>query len=172
MYCRANLRDQVLLPIHEKFGCIAAPRLADLIMLQLRDENELANNIPTDETYRDTRVRIMREKLVRKGQLAFRSRLVRAYDGQCAITGCTISELIEATNLRPYAGAWHSRVCFGLLLKTDIHTLFDKGLLWCDNECRVYLAHAIMHTEYYMLHGKAIRLPRSPDDRPLKEHIT
>ncbi|HID8276293.1 MULTISPECIES: HNH endonuclease [unclassified Providencia] len=151
--------------------CIAAPRLADLIMLQLRDENELANNMPTDETYRDARMRMMRETFVREGQPAFRRRLFRAYEGQCAITGCTISELLEAAHLRPYAGAWHSRACFGLLLKTDIHTLFDKGLLWLDNEYRVCLAPAMMYTEYHTLHGKAISLPRSPDDWPLKEHI-
>ncbi|SQC94114.1 Uncharacterised protein [Cedecea neteri] len=86
--------------------CIAAPGLADLIMLQLRDESELANNIPADETYHDARVRILQEILAREGQPAFRRRLFRAYEGQCAITGCAISALLEAAHLRPYAGAW------------------------------------------------------------------
>ncbi len=150
---------------------IAEPRSADLMMLQLRDECELASNPPTDETYRDARVRMMREALVREGQPAFRRRLLRAYEGQCAVTGCAIPELLEAAHLRPYAGAWHSRACFGLLLKTDIHTLFDKGLLWIDNEYRVCLAPIIMHSEYHALHGKALRLPISSDDWPRKEHI-
>lgn len=150
---------------------ISEPRSADLLMLKLRDEYELAYNIPSDETYRDVRVRMMREAIVREGQPAFRRHLLRVYEGQCAVTECAIPELLEAAHLRPYAGFWHSRACYGLLLRTDIHTLFDKGLLWIDNDYRVCLAPVIMRSEYHNLQGKALRLPVSFADWPLKEHI-
>ena len=148
---------------------IVAPRLADMIMLQLR--NELTYNTYMDETYYDARIRMMRETVVREGQPAFRKNLFRAYEGRCAITGCSITELLEAAHLRPYAGVWHSRACFGVLLKTDIHTLFDKCLLWLDNDYRVCLSPAIIQSEYQELHGKTIFLPQSQEDWPLKEHM-
>lgn len=140
---------------------IFEPRFADLLMLKLRNEYELANNIPNDETYRDARARMMRKAIVREGQPAFRRHLLRVYEGQYAVTECAIPELLEDAYRRPYTGSWHSRACYGLLLRTEIHTLFDKGLLWIDNDYGVCLAPVIMRSEYNALQGKSLRLPVS-----------
>src|SRR5205823_2979542 len=65
----------------------------------------------------------------RQGQFAFRAALIEAYGGRCAMTGCDILEVLEAAHIVPYRGPSTNAVSNGLLLRADIHTLFDLGLI-------------------------------------------
>lgn len=88
-------------------------------MVEARDE--LFTELPVDEG--DFRLKALREVIVREGQPVFRRKLIEAYEGKCAVTGCSIQVLLEAAHITPHAGARHTRAQHGLLLKTDIHTL-------------------------------------------------
>jgi putative restriction endonuclease len=54
------------------------------------------------------------------------------YSGRCAITDCEIDDVLEAAHISPYSGRSSDQVCNGLLLRADVHTLFDCGLLAFD----------------------------------------
>jgi hypothetical protein len=67
---------------------------------------------------------------VRTQQAAFRLRVFRAHHGRCAISGCAIPEALEAAHL--LGREWrqgHNEASDGILLRRDLHTLYDCGLL-------------------------------------------
>ncbi|WP_298166608.1 HNH endonuclease [Novosphingobium sp.] len=72
---------------------------------------------------------LYRKVAVRQGQSAFRDKLVAAYGGRCAVTGCTIDEVLEAAHIEPYATGRNNDASNGILLRADIHTLFDLGII-------------------------------------------
>lgn len=65
----------------------------------------------------------------RLGQGAFRVLVTDAYTRRCAITGEKTLPVLEAAHIRPYAEQGPHRVSNGLLLRSDLHTLFDRGYL-------------------------------------------
>jgi len=108
----------------------------------------------------DGRQKVLASVVRRKGQAKFRSALFKAYKGRCAVTGCTIEALLEAAHIVPYQGADTNVVSNGLLLRADIHTLFDLGLLWIDPHSRlVKLAEPLMGSEYQTWADKVIFAP-------------
>ncbi|WP_173391608.1 HNH endonuclease [Tatumella saanichensis] len=123
------------------------------------------------ENFTDFRRRVLREVVLRQGQPQFRKRLLKAYRRQCAVTGCTVDVLLEAAHIVPYAGASHTKSCHGILLKSDIHTLFDRGLLWIDDNFKVRISDRLHNTEYKRFDGQSLLLPDNENDRPLKEHL-
>lgn len=77
----------------------------------------------------DARSRVIAAIVRRRGQRSFREALLKAYSGACAITGCTIPAILEAAHVHPYKGDHTNVVNNGLLLRADVHTLFDLGLI-------------------------------------------
>jgi predicted restriction endonuclease len=77
----------------------------------------------------DARASVVRTIKERRGQRAFREKLIEAYRGACAVTGCRVPDLLEAAHILPYRGPHTNDTTNGLLLRTDIHTLFDCGLI-------------------------------------------
>lgn len=114
----------------------------------------------------DGRKKIWAKIRRRQGQPAFRRKLLRAYGGRCAVTGCSVQNLLEAAHIRPYLGAQTNVTHNGLLLRADIHTLFDCGLLSVSLDGLVLLADELENTEYSKLAGKKIILPEAKKDRP------
>jgi putative restriction endonuclease len=120
---------------------------------------------PTD--LEDARDRILREITRRRGQRAFRDGLLRAYEGRCAITDCEVKDVLEAGHIVPYLGPLTNRTDNGLLLRADIHTLFDCGLISIDADTRtVVVADRLLATDYANLNGKALRAPKTAADAP------
>lgn len=111
----------------------------------------------------DGRRRIERLVTIRQGQPMFRAMLMEAYERRCAITGCTIEETLEAAHISPYRGTKSNHICNGLLLRADIHTLFDLGLIRIDAKGRVQASEHIRGA--YAL-PETIFVPRNPDLRP------
>lgn len=146
---------------------ILAPKLADRIVVEARDE--IFNESPEYEG--DFRLRVLRESVARQGQPIFRRKLIDAYEGKCAVTGCSIQVLLEAAHITPYAGAWHTRAQHGILLKTDIHTLFDRGLLWIDADYKVRISERLVGAEYDYLESQHLRLPKDKENWPLISHL-
>jgi hypothetical protein len=78
---------------------------------------------------KDARAKTLRTIVQRRGQPQFRQKLITAYAGRCAMTGCAVPDILEAAHIKPYMGDHSNHVTNGLLLRADVHTLFDLGLV-------------------------------------------
>lgn len=110
----------------------------------------------------------------RRGQQEFRRKLLDLYK-QCLITGCDAEEVLEEAHIRTYSEAGTFEVSNGLLLRTDIHTLFDLGLITIDTAVMtVITAEALKHTVYAEFNGKKLQFPNGsenvPDRKALHDH--
>ena len=115
----------------------------------------------------DARERIETSIVRRRGQLAFRKKLLTAYKGRCAITGCKIEEVLEAAHIISFKGPDTNRVANGLLLRADLHTLFDLSLLAVDsNTMTVIVSPVLKGSCYAEYQGKKLKLPDDPKSRP------
>jgi hypothetical protein len=121
---------------------------------------------PADVT--DSRERIFASIVQRRGQARFRKMLLKAYKGSCAMTGCELEPVLEAAHIHPYQGDETDVVSNGLLLRADIHTLFDLGLIWIEPTSLSIRTSDRLKTcsEYASLDGKPLALPESESDHP------
>jgi hypothetical protein len=120
-------------------------------------------------TLHDERERRLREIVQRRGQPEFRNELIVAYNGRCAVTGCDAIAALEAAHIVPYCGPDSNHVTNGLLLRSDIHVIFDLGLLGIQPEkLTIGLTPVLQSTSYAELHGKQLALPAISGIRPNK----
>ena len=120
---------------------------------------------------RTGRERVLASITARRGQRAFRQALLRAYEGRCAVTGTDAEAVLEAAHIRPYDGSATNRVANGLLLRADIHTLFDLDLLRIDAGGRVTIDSVLREPAYRELDGCTLRRPADPADWPDPEEL-
>jgi putative restriction endonuclease len=115
----------------------------------------------------------MRAIAMREGQPQFKAALLDAYGAKCAITGCAVQAILEGAHIVPYAagGTASNIVPNGLLLRSDIHTLFDRGLLWVDRDGFVQLGPDLDGSEYTPLRGRKLCLPEHPAEHPHPDHL-
>lgn len=100
----------------------------------------------------------------RLGQGSFRIVVTDAYERRCAITGERVLPVLEAAHVKPYSEGGQHRVDNGLLLRSDIHTLFDRGYLTVTEDLHVEVSKRIKEEfqngkDYYSLHGQELRHP-------------
>ena len=115
----------------------------------------------------DARERAIAEVVRRPGQATFRQAVFQAYKGRCAVTGCDFPETIQAAHINPYLGSHSDHVENGLLLRVDIHLLFDNKRLAIDSRTmKIVLAPALKNTKYKALEGKVVSVPKDPNLRP------
>ncbi|WP_183407504.1 HNH endonuclease [Massilia aurea] len=108
----------------------------------------------------DARARVLREVVRRRGQQKFRKALITAYGGRCAITGCSVIPLLEAAHITPYMGPETNSITNGLLLRADLHTLWDLGLIAVEPKTwRVWVSPEISDPTYQALSGGPLMLP-------------
>ena len=118
-------------------------------------------------TVREGREWVLASIVRRRGQAAFRLGLLKAYAGRCAITGCTVEPILEAAHIIPYSGSQTHHIQNGLLLRADIHTLFDLLLLAIDPDTyTVSLSTVLQASEYNILSGSKIILPENQAYQP------
>ena len=122
----------------------------------------------------DTRERTEGTTTQRDGE--FRESVIAAYAGKCAITGCSILAVLEAAHIIPYRGAHTDKMSNGLLLRVDLHRLFDRKLLAIDPETmKVLLAPRIEESEYKKWCGCRVRPPENlkvqPNIEALRKHL-
>jgi hypothetical protein len=120
----------------------------------------------------DERTRGLMPVVLRQGQPEFRNRLIEAYGGRCAITDCDAIDALQAAHINPYLGPKTNHVTNGLLLRADIHTLFDRGLLAIDDERMTVILHPTLKaTAYGYLDGTAIHPPAKAGQWPDKSAL-
>ena len=73
---------------------------------------------------------------LRQGQPQFRKSLLTAYRSRCAITGTAVESVLEAAHIWPHKGEQTNEVWNGLLLRADLHTLFDLLHLTVEADTR------------------------------------
>jgi hypothetical protein len=116
----------------------------------------------------DARSRIMAAIVQREGQPAFRNALLQAYGGACAISGCTVEAVLEAAHIVPYRGPHTNVIENGLLLRADLHKMFDLHLFSiAPNTRTVRLSPELMRSEYACFHGVTLRRTSDPTTAPL-----
>ncbi len=109
----------------------------------------------------DQREAVLQAIKLRRGQSTFRNTLIKALGGRCVVTGCEILAVLEAAHIKPYRGMKDNAVQNGLLLRTDIHTLFDLNLLAINPTTMVVqLDASLLGSAYACYRGKSLTLPR------------
>lgn len=117
----------------------------------------------------DRRELVKRQIRARRGQQRFRDALRVRYRDKCVVTGCGIVDILEAAHISPYRGDKDNDPVNGLLLRADIHTLFDLDLLGIEPaELRIEV-HSTIIEEYGYLAGNSIRC--KGDARPSKKAL-
>lgn len=110
--------------------------------------------VPNDE---DERSKIFRTIVQRRGQKKFRDEVREMYGDKCVITGCEILDILEAAHINPYKGDKDNNAKNGLLLRADIHTLFDLDLIGIEpNELKIHLSDNIKKNGYEILQDKLL----------------
>ena len=94
----------------------------------------------------------------RQGQAEFRQALMVAYRNLCVVTGCAIRDLLHAAHIVPPSGASGHNLGNGLLLRADIHDLFDRGLITIDRQFKVWVHPSLREREYRTYHGERASL--------------
>ena len=97
--------------------------------------------------------------LVRPQQARFRAAVIRAYGASCSITGCRTEEALEAAHVVPVSEGGGYTPENGMLLRRDIHRLFDLDLVAIDPEGRVAVADQVS-VDYKKYRGKRAKLPK------------
>jgi putative restriction endonuclease len=103
--------------------------------------------------------KVLRQIAVRRGQKKFQDKLIKRYGGSCQVTGCDFIELLEAAHIDPYADIGDNGVGNELLLRSDIHTLFDLGYVRIDAESLTVLVHpSLSDSGYGTLSGRGLQI--------------
>ena len=145
------------------------PATDDLDTAQRRAEKAGEFNPGTEEDARD---RILASVVRRRGQAAFRNKLLAAYGRRCALTGCDAEPALEAAHITPYRGPDTNSPGNGLLLRADIHTLWDLGLIAVDEATgRMLVKPSLRGTSYGELEGHRIARPNNVELIPSRQAL-
>lgn len=108
----------------------------------------------------------------RQGQEQFRNSLIKSYGGRCAVTGCDTSDVLQAAHIMPYLGPSTNHPTNGILLRGDIHTLFDLNLIRIDPlNYKIILSPALRYSSYSDLEGRFLSLPATLTMRPSRNAL-
>jgi putative restriction endonuclease len=112
----------------------------------------------------------------RLGQATFRIEIEREYQMRCAVTGERTRPVLDAAHIKPFSLVKEHALSNGLLLRKDIHKLFDDGYVTVTPDRRFLVSKAIRDEfengrDYYALHGMTIRETLSSEARPAEEYL-
>ena len=112
----------------------------------------------------------------RLGQGIFRVAVMDAYSRACAVTHEHSLPALEASHIQPYAKNGPHDVRNGILLRADLHRLFDQGYVTITPEYRVEVSPRLKldyqngHS-YYPLHGSLLSVPTSQNEVPSADFL-
>ncbi|MEZ5042877.1 MAG: HNH endonuclease [Saprospiraceae bacterium] len=138
---------------------------------QVTTEQQLVAE-PTAPEYREILAR------VRVGQGTFRALVTDVYQRRCAISGEKTLPVLEAAHIKPYAQSGPHAINNGLLLRSDLHKLFDTGYITLTNDLQVEVSGRIREEfengkEYYRFQGQKMHiLPQQINQQPDPQYLT
>jgi putative restriction endonuclease len=123
----------------------------------------------------DERKRAVAERVVRERQDKFRKALLDAYGNACAITDIDVPQVLQAAHIDPYRGRKSQIASNGILLRADLHLLYDSDLISIEpGTHRVCTSARLRQTPYARFSRAEIREPEDtrlrPDDELLELH--
>jgi putative restriction endonuclease len=112
----------------------------------------------------------------RLGQGAFRIAVTDAYHRTCAVSKGKVLPALDAAHIRPYALGETHELTNGILLRRDIHSIFDAGYVTIDEQYRFVVSDRVRTDfnngeEYRQLHGTLLSMPEARFDVPDREAI-
>lgn len=112
----------------------------------------------------------------RIGQGGFRILVTDLYDRRCSVTGEATLPVLEAAHILPVSKGGIHRADNGLLLRSDIHTLFDLGYVTIDKAQRFRVSGRLRDEWsngriYYDLDGDSVRLPKQAEMWPSRKFL-
>jgi hypothetical protein len=152
------------------------PKLAqtihELIPLDIDSIPDPKPDEPFQPNDQDERTSALQSVKLRRGQAAFRAALLAHFEGRCVVSDCQVEEILEAAHINPYRGTKDNHVENGLLLRADLHTLFDLSLLAIDPKThRLLIAPQVAQDPHYeAFANKIIPFPKKhPPNRQALE---
>jgi putative restriction endonuclease len=112
----------------------------------------------------------------RLGQQSFKAVVLSKYHGHCAVTNSKIRPVLQAAHIMPVSSGGENRIDNGLLLRSDVHTMFDTGYLGVDPSRRLRVSPRLRDEfgngeQFYRQAGELITLPEKRSDRPSREFL-
>ena len=143
----------------------------DAVRLQLRSQPVPRDQIGEGEVFWNSA--LVRQRL---GQGAFRILVTDTYDRHCAVTGEKALPALEAAHIQPVTQEGKHRIDNGLLLRSDIHRLFDSGYVTITPDYKFRASRKLKDDfdngeDYLRLKAVGIWLPRDSDSRPKREFL-
>jgi putative restriction endonuclease len=114
--------------------------------------------------------------LPRLGQGSFRVLVTDAYERRCAVTNERTLPALDAAHIKPYVESGLHVVSNGVLLRRDLHALFDKGYVTITPSMKFEVSGKIKEEfengkDYYRLQGSDLHLPANPANHPSQYYI-
>ena len=112
----------------------------------------------------------------RVGQGIFRTVVTEVYGRQCAVTREKALPALDAAHIRPFSETPQNYVNNGMLLRSDVHRLFDAGYVTVTPDYHFEVSDHI-HTDfddgenYYKLQGTDLWVPDRPEHRPARRYL-
>ncbi len=114
--------------------------------------------------------------LHRLGQGSFRVLVTDVYERRCAMTNERTLPALDAAHIKPYSESGGHTINNGVLMRRDLHALFDRGYITINPSLEIEVSRKIKEEfengrDYYRLHGSKIRVPVKGLYQPSKNHI-
>ena len=134
--------------------------------------------LPTTKGFSEPKPMFGEPMLVRPrlGQGGFRVSVIQAYERRCVVTGEKTLPALEAAHIQSVKDKGTHETSNGLLLRRDLHALFDQHYLTITPDKTLIVSKRIREEfengrEYYALHGRRVRDPLSTEDYPSVEAL-
>ena len=142
------------------------------ILRRLNRTTEFSNEVREDRRRFGEPISV----LPRLGQGSFRVLVTDAYERRCAITNERTLPALDAAHIKPYSESGEHIIPNGILLRRDLHALFDQGYVTINPSMKFEVSRKIKEEfengrDYYRLHGNAVRVPANPSSRPSREYL-
>jgi putative restriction endonuclease len=124
----------------------------------------------------DNRTTGLRAVAERQGQGAFRLRVMDAYQWRCSVTTEHALPVLDAAHIQPYMAPASNHVQNGLILRTDLHRLYDGGYITLTPDHRLEVSRRLREEfdngeEYYRMQGRSLTLPDTAALRPSRDAL-
>ena len=94
---------------------------------------------------------VVSQAKIRLNQSKFRDNVISCWDGRCAVTGCDLTDILEAAHIKSWKECKLNRECIspynGLLLIPNLHKLFDKGYISFSSDGMILISDRILEAD-------------------------
>lgn len=113
-----------------------------------KGKEELINNVKVEE--------VVIKRRNAQQQADFRKRVLENCNYRCVVTGTKVLEVLEAAHLQDVCNGGKYATDNGIMLRKDLHALFDRGLLMINPENMQVIIAKEIREDYKDLHGRTI----------------